>query len=110
MATAAGAAALLTLAGATTAIAGLGPARGADTPGVVLRIGDRVEVDGQPIGCRVARQDGAVVLDCRRAGALAGTYGTMLSSRKAMAVRFTSNESAKVVFTGTHRGKARRCR
>jgi hypothetical protein len=81
----------------------------ADSP-IVLKLGDQVQVEGQPVGCRVARQNGAVVVDCRRAGALAGTYGTMLSSHKAMIVRFRSNTVGKVVFTATHRGGARRCR
>jgi hypothetical protein len=81
----------------------------ADRPPAVLTVGDRVTVDGQPLGCRVARQGGHVVLDCRRAGELAGTYGTMLSARRAEVVRYRSNTTAKVVFTATHRGGARRC-
>jgi hypothetical protein len=100
------------LASAATALA-VAPARdgasAASPQPVVLKIGDRVAVEGQPMGCRVARQDGRVVMDCRRAGALAGTYGTMLSARTAKVVRFRSDSVAKVVFTATHRGGARRC-
>lgn len=76
----------------------------------VLKVGDRVTVDGQPIGCRVASQDGHVVMDCRRGGKLAGTYGTMLTARRALVVRFHDNSVAKVVFTAEHGGGARRCR
>ena len=49
------------------------------------------------------------MLDCRRGGPLAGTYGTMLSARRAQVVRFRSSSVAKVVFTATHGGGARRC-
>jgi hypothetical protein len=103
------AAAALAGAAATAAVAsGAGAGTAAPAP-AVLKIGDRVAVDGEPLGCRVARQDGRVVMDCRRGGSLAGTYGTMLSARKAMVVRYRSNTEAKVVFTATHRGGARRC-
>ena len=49
-------------------------------------------------------------MDCRRGGQLAGTYGTMLSARKAMVVRYRSNSVAKVVFTATHGGGAHLCK
>jgi hypothetical protein len=61
------------------------------------------------MGCRVARQGGHVVVDCRRGGPLAGTYGTMISARRAEVVRYRSNSVAKVVFTATQGGGARRC-
>ena len=102
------------LLGATGALA-LAPhddigARAAEPLPTVVHVGDRIRVDGQPIGCRVARQGGRVVMDCRRAGALAGTYGTMLSSRQALVVRYRSNAVAKIVFTANHRGSSHRCR
>lgn len=75
----------------------------------VLKVGDRVTVEGEPLGCRVARQGGHVVMDCRRGGPLGGTYGTMLSARRARVVRFHDNSVAKVVFTAEHGGAARRC-
>jgi hypothetical protein len=100
------------LAGATATLA-LAPRDGADAAGspqpIVLKVGDHVAVEGQPLGCRVARQDGRTVMDCRRGGELAGTYGTMLSARKAEVVRYRSDTVAKVVFTATHGGGARRC-
>jgi hypothetical protein len=86
------------------------PAAAADQPELVVHVGDRLKVEGEPLGCRIARQDGAVVVDCRRGGSLAGTYGTMLDSRHARVVRFKSDTVAKVVFTATHGGRARRCR
>jgi hypothetical protein len=103
------AAAVLAGAAATLAVAPREGAGAASAEPVVLKVGDRVAVEGQPLGCRVARQDGRTVVDCRRAGALAGTYGTMLSARKAMVVRYRSNTVAKVVYTATHGGGARRC-
>jgi hypothetical protein len=97
-------------AAATLAIAPRDGARAADPTPTVLKVGDRVQVEGQPVGCRVANQGGNVVMDCRRAGALAGTYGTMISSRTAKVVRFRSDTVAKVVYTAKHHGGARACR
>jgi hypothetical protein len=76
---------------------------------VILRVGDHMQVEGQPIGCQVVRKDGQVVVDCRRAGTLAGTYGTFLGRRKAMVARFRSDDVAKVVFTARHRRGAHAC-
>jgi hypothetical protein len=104
---------VLASAAATLAVAprdGADAASGAQPEPVVLKVGDRVAVEGQPMGCRVARQDGETVVDCRRAGKLAGSYGTMLSARKAMVVRYRSDTVAKVVYTATHGGGARRCK
>jgi hypothetical protein len=94
---------------ATLAIAPRDGAKAANPAPTVLKVGDRVQVEGQPVGCRVANQGSKVVMDCRRAGTLAGTYGTMLSSHTAQVVRFRSNKVAKVVYTATHHGSARRC-
>jgi len=99
-------------AAATMAVAphdGADAASSAQAP-AVLKVGDRVSVQGQPIGCRIAVQDGETVVDCRRAGKLAGSYGTMLSARKATVVRYRSDTVAKVVYTATHGGGARRCK
>jgi hypothetical protein len=96
-------------AAATLALSPRDGAKAADPAPTVLKVGDRVQVEGQPVGCRVANQDGKIVMDCRRAGALAGTYGTMLSARTAKVVRFRSNTVAKVVYTAKHNGGARRC-
>jgi hypothetical protein len=103
------AAAALAGAAATLAVAPRDDAGAADPRPVVLKVGDRVKIDGQPVGCRVARQGGHAIMDCRRGGQLAGTYGTVLSARRALVVRYRSNTVAKVVFTATHGGAARRC-
>jgi hypothetical protein len=69
---------------------------------IPLAQGDIVKVTGAPIGCIVRRQDGYPALDCRRIGALAGSYGAILTSRKVLVVRFESQRTAKVVFSARH--------
>lgn len=67
--------------------------------------GDRIRVVGAPIGCRVVRMSqlgGRIVVDCRRAGTLEGTYGTFLTGREAVLVRFESGRTAKRVAVGIH--------
>jgi hypothetical protein len=64
--------------------------------------GDIVKVNGAPIGCVVRRQDAYPALDCRRVGPLAGSYGTILTSRKVLVVRFENRRTAKVVFSARH--------
>jgi hypothetical protein len=84
-------------------------ARADEAAGVVVRVGDTVEVEGGAVGCKVVRKGDRATLDCRRAGRLAGSYGTLLDDRRARVVRFQSSRSAKVVFTAQHRGSSRRC-
>ena len=88
---------------------GEGSARGDSKQTVVMRVGDVMEVEGAPIGCQVARRSGRVVIDCRRAGRLAGTYGTLFDQRRVRVTRFRSSDTAEVVFKARHRGRARRC-
>jgi hypothetical protein len=76
---------------------------------VVLNVGDSMKVEGAPIGCQVAERDGRAVVDCRRAGRLKGTYMTLFDERRIRVARFRSSDTAKVVFTAKHRGRARRC-
>jgi hypothetical protein len=78
-------------------------------PTVVLEVGDTMQVDGVPIGCQVSRRGGRAVLDCRRGGRLAGTYGTLLDEQRVRVARFRSSDTAEVVFKARHRGRARRC-
>ena len=85
------------------------PARGNASQTVVLKVGDVMQVEGAPIGCRVGRRDGRLVIDCRRAGRLDGTYGTLFDERRVRVTRFKSGDTAKVVFKGKHRGRAKRC-
>ena len=70
---------------------------------IPLAQGDIAKVTGAPIGCVVRKQDGYPALDCRRIGPLAGSYGTILTSRKVLVVRFESRRTAKVVFSARHK-------
>jgi hypothetical protein len=69
---------------------------------IPLAQGDIAKVSGAPIGCVVRRQDGYPALDCRRIGPLAGSYGTILTSRRVLVVRFENQRTAKVVFSARH--------
>lgn len=69
---------------------------------IPLAQGDIAKVTGAPIGCVVRKQDGYPALDCRRIGPLAGSYGTILTSRKVLVVRFENQRTAKVVFNARH--------
>lgn len=91
------------------ALRGEGSARGDSATDVVLSVGDTMSVEGAPIGCQVIRRSGRILIDCRRGGRLAGTYGTLLDERRVRVARFQSSDTAKVVFKAKHRGKARRC-
>jgi hypothetical protein len=84
-------------------------AQGAAGQTVVMRVGDVMEVDGAPIGCKVVRRGDRITIDCRRAGRLAGTYGALFDERRVRVTRFQSSDTAKVVFKAKHRGDARRC-
>jgi hypothetical protein len=86
-----------------------GPARGDSARTVVMGVGDVMEVEGAEMGCRVDQRDGRRVIDCRRAGRLSGTYGTLFDERQVRVVRFKSSDTAKVVFKARHRGRAKRC-
>jgi hypothetical protein len=80
---------------------------------IALSVGDRFRVEGAPLGCRVARiqaYGSRVFVDCRRAGPLTGSYGTLVSGREAMVVRFRDARTAKVVFQAKHEGVPLRCR
>ena len=69
---------------------------------IPLAQGDIAKVTGAPIGCIARRQDGYSALDCRKIGPLAGTYGTVLTSRKVLVLRFENQRTAKVVFSARH--------
>jgi hypothetical protein len=76
--------------------------RGSQGSTIPLSQGDIAKVTGAPIGCIVRRQDGYPALDCRRIGPLSGSYGTILTSRKVLVVRFESQRVAQVVFSARH--------
>jgi hypothetical protein len=101
--------AVLALTALGLSLRGEGSARGDAAQTVVMRVGDVMEVDGAPIGCKVARRGDRTVIDCRRAGRLAGTYGTLFDERRVRVTRFRSSDTAKVVFKAKHRGRAHRC-
>jgi hypothetical protein len=88
-------------------------ARTAESQTVSVRLGDRIRVvDAPRIGCRVVRMTefgGRVVIDCRRAGRLAGTYGTFFTAHEAALVRFESSHTAKEVVVAAHDGAVPRC-
>jgi hypothetical protein len=71
-------------------------------PAITLKVGDIVRVSGAPIGCIVRRQAEVKTLDCRRIGALPGTYGTLLNGRSARIIRFETASVAKIIFSAQH--------
>jgi hypothetical protein len=91
--------------------------RGADASAssgesVVVSLGDRIRLDQVPVGCRVARLAGhgsQAFVDCRRAGALRGTYGTYFGKSKVVVVRYIDSGTARVVFQARHERPADRC-
>jgi hypothetical protein len=80
---------------------------------ILVDVGDVIRVRGGAVGCRVTRRaefPGQTILDCRRAGAGAGTFGAFLGDRKLLVARFGEGRTAKVVFSGTHEGELTICR
>jgi hypothetical protein len=88
------------IAGLRSADAGVGR----EERSLQIDVGDVVQVSGAGIGCIVTVRNGAKTLDCRLAGNLTRTYGTLLSKRDVRVVRFKSNKAGAVVFTARHRG------
>jgi hypothetical protein len=81
-------------------------------PGAVQRalsVGDSFVVPGASIGCQVTRRGSSVLVECRRAGKVKGTYGTFISSKTVRVARFRSSRSAQVVFTAKQGGRWRAC-
>jgi hypothetical protein len=80
---------------------------------IEVRLGDEIRVANAPIGCRVVRMNqlgGRVVVDCRRAGELEGTYGSLFTAREAVLIRFESNRKARRVAVGVHENDVKQCR
>jgi hypothetical protein len=75
----------------------------------VLKVGDTLRVDGAAMGCQVTRRGGRPVIECRRDGSLAGTYGTFMSDRKVTVARFRSSHTAQTILTARHGGAWRAC-
>jgi hypothetical protein len=82
-------------------------------PGVpqqlVMRIGDTVRVEDAPIGCQVTRRGGRAVVECRRDGDPARTYGTFVSDRSVRVARFRSSRTAQTILIARHGGGWRAC-
>jgi hypothetical protein len=76
---------------------------------LVLRVGDTLRVEGAAMGCQVTRRGGRPVIECRRDGPLAGTYGTFMSARKLTVARFRSSHTAQTILTARHGGGWRAC-
>jgi hypothetical protein len=85
------------------------PARADAANAVVMRVGDTMQVEGAPIGCQVDRRDGRPVIDCRKAGTVTGTLMALFDERRVRVARFRSKDTAQVVFTAKHKGRARKC-
>jgi hypothetical protein len=95
------------------------PVPGVPVPGVpgapaapqqlVLRVGDTLRIDGSPMGCQVTRRGGRPVIECRRDGSLAGSYGTFISDRTVTVARFRSSRTAQTILTAKHGGGWRAC-
>jgi hypothetical protein len=66
--------------------------RASSARSVVLQVGDTVRIRGTNIGCAVAK----------RQGVRAGTYGTLMSDKQAIVMRFESPAAAQTVFTAEH--------
>jgi len=69
---------------------------------IPIALGDIVTVTNTPIGCIARMHNGVRALDCRRAGPLRGTYGTLLTPNEVLVVRFESKKAAKIVFQARH--------
>jgi len=79
---------------------------------IPVRLGDRIQVVDAPIGCQVVRMrelGRRITIDCRRAGRLAGTYGTLFTAREAALIQFKSRHTASRIVVATHNGSVRRC-
>jgi hypothetical protein len=94
------------------AIARTGSQAEAASEDLRLSVGETVQVDGAPVGCRatrLARYGNRVFLDCRRGGRLIGSYGTYFGEKDVLVVRFVGPRKAKTVLHARHEGEVARC-
>jgi len=82
----------------------------AQTPRMFLDVGDSFQVTGAPLGCRVVARNGGKAIDCRVAGALTGTYGTLMTGSHLLVVRFRNAHVAKIVLDARQRHDFTTCR
>jgi len=78
-------------------------------PQTVLNVGDTLRIEGAAMGCQVTRRGARPALECRRDGALAGTYGTFMTERTLTVARFRSSRTAQTILTARHGGRWRAC-
>jgi hypothetical protein len=76
---------------------------------VSLRVGDTMLVEDAGVGCQVNARGGQVVIECRRSGAVRGTYMSVIGKRGAKLARFRSAVAAKVIVSARHGGGWRAC-
>jgi hypothetical protein len=76
---------------------------------VNLRVGDSIFVEDAGVGCQVNTRGGRVTIECRRSGAVKGTYMSVISKRGAKLARFRSADAAKVIVGARHGGGWRAC-
>jgi len=69
---------------------------------IPIAVGDVVKLTGAPLGCAARFQNGIRAVDCRKIGTLRGTYGTILTARQVLVVRFEDRRSARIVFSAHH--------
>ena len=100
---------LLGLPPVALALQGDGSVDGSSGRAFVLGVGDTMQVEGSSIGCQVSQRDGRAVIECRRAGRLKKTYMALFDDRRVRVARFHSSDTAAVVFTARHGGRARTC-
>ena len=85
--------------------------RASSARSVVLQVGDTIRIRGTNIGCAVAKRQGATVVECLEAVRRVGSYGTLMSDKQAIVMRFKSQSAAQTVFTAKHNnGHYRACR
>jgi hypothetical protein len=78
----------------------------------VASLGDRIRIEGTPVGCRVTRVAGhgrRAYIECRRTGTLKGTYGALFSGKDVLIARFLGPHKARVVYRASHSGPGRDC-
>ena len=78
----------------------------------VASLGDRIRLEAEPVECRVTRLAGhgrRAYIECRRTGALEGTYGALFSGKDALIARFLGPRKARVVYRAIHSGSGRVC-
>ena len=78
----------------------------------VVSLGDRIQVASASVACRVTRLERRGLrpyVECRRSGALEGTYSAFFSGKDVVVARFLDSREARVVFRRSHFGSLPSC-